>query len=241
MNNITFEKGYIIPSSDFSKVEEIRQSLKNEILSKKEELSYLKCAILLKDLTYFTKFGFSLYDYIKQKYNIEIEFFKEKETILASELEEYIFYIFSELNEKIQKNRETFNQDILIDFDLSCRIHFYPQKENTLLLISTEQEEYLKIIEDHIDIESYFFDPSLDEPPFGITNLQWINRAKDWIEVIMKCGGTLIDWTPSAGGFNVELTENGMFVPNIDYVYKAMETLHTPELDKLINDALFIN
>lgn len=238
MENLFFEKGYVVKSIDFSLIEEIRMDLKEKIIEKKEELSNKKCALLLRDLIYFTKLGMSLYDYVKQKYNVDIEILKEKETIDIDDLENYIFYIFSELNNKIEKNKNIFNLDILEDFDLSCSVYFYPLKEKTLLLVDTTQNEYVSIIEDHIYIEPYFFNMEMDVPPVGVSRLDWANRAKDWLYVINKCGGGVESWIPSAGGFKVELTENSMLMPDIKEVYQYLSEIQNIEFDNMLEGIL---
>jgi hypothetical protein len=234
MDTCLFEKGFIVKGDGFFKIEKIRRDLKEKILQKKEELSYEKCAILLNDLIYFSRLGLPIYSYVKQKYGVDVELLKDKKNIQIDELEDYAFYIFTELNKKIEKNKEDFNVDILDDYDLTCYLHFYPTSENVLFLVDTKQQEYLEIINDHLEVNRFDFDIRLERPPYGITNMEWAIRAKEWLSILNRCGG-VENWMPSSGGFSVEMTENGLFIPDVTEIYKYMDSFKNTDLDKIFD------
>jgi hypothetical protein len=234
METWLFEQGFIIKGDSFYKIEKIRRELKEKILAKKEELSYQKCAILLNDILYFSKLGMPIYEYVKQKYGIDVELLKGKRNLPIEELEDYAFYIFTELSQRIEKNKEEFNEDLLDDYDLTCNVHFYPTSENVLLLVETKQSEYLEIIEDHLEVHQFYFDVSLEEPPYGVSHIDWANRAKEWLSILNRCGGAE-NWMPSSGGFSVEMTENGLFVPDSNEILKYMDSFKNIELDKVFD------
>jgi len=233
MNALLFEKGFIIKSNNFFKIEKIRRDLKDAILKEKENLSYKKCAILLNDLYYFSKLGMSVYDYVKQKYGVDVELLKNKKNMTLDELENYAFYVFAELNKKIEKEKNEINIDLLDDYDLTCYIHFYPTSESVLLLVDTCQQEYLDIISEHLEINRFGFDVSLDTPPYGVSNIDWSNRAKEWLLVLSRCGG-VDNWLPSSGGFSVEMTENGLFIPDTKEIYKYMDLFKNVDFEKAL-------
>ena len=234
MDTWLFEQGFVVKGDSFYKIEKIRRELKERILVKKEELSYEKCAILLNDILYFSKLGMPVYDYVKQKYGIDVELLKDKKDLPVEELEDYAFYIFTELSKRIEKNKEDFSEDLLDDYDLTCYIHFYPTSDNVLFLVETKQKEYLDIIEDHFEVHQFSFDVALDEPPYGISHMDWANRAKEWLSILNRCGGAE-NWMPSSGGFSVEMTENGLFVPDSKEVYKYMGSVRNSDLDRVFD------
>jgi predicted nucleic acid-binding Zn ribbon protein len=234
METWLFEQGFIIKGDGFYKIEKIRRELKEKILAKKEELSYQKCAILLNDILYFSKLGMPIYEYVKQKYGIDVELLKGKRNLPIEELEDYAFYIFTELNQRIEKNKEEFNEDLLDDYDLTCKVHFYPTSDNVLLLVETKQNEYLEIIGDHLEVHQFYFDVSLEEPPYGVSHIDWANRAKEWLSILNRCGGAE-NWMPSSGSFSVEMTENGLFVPDSNEILKYMDSFKNIELDKVFD------
>lgn len=235
-----FEKGFIIKGDSFYKIEKIRRELKDKILRKKEELSYKKCAILLNDLSYFSKLGLPLYDYVKQKYGVEVDLLQGKKNIPIEELEDYAFYIFTELNKRIEKSKEDFNVDLLDDYDLTCYIHFYPTSNDVLFLVETKQEEYLEVIIDHFEIHRFEFDVTLDQPPYGVSHEEWAHRAKEWLSILNRCGGAE-NWMPSSGGFSVEMTENGLFVPDTKEIYKYIDSFKNADLDKIFDSMGFLD